>query len=174
MANKRGRSRSIDRFYFLGLQNHCGRWLQPQNLKTLAPWKKSCDQPKKPRHHFACKGPSSQSYGFFISRVQMWELDRKDGWVPKNWCSRIVALKKTLESPLVCKEIQPINPKGNQSWIFIGRTDAEAPILWPPDAKSWLIRKDSDAEIDWRQEEKGTTEDETVGWHHWLDRHEFE
>ena len=126
MANKRGRSRSIDRFYFLGLQNRCGRWLQPQNLKTLAPWKKSCDQPKKQRHHFACKGPSSQSYGFFISRVQMWELDRKDGWVPKNWCSRIVALKKTLESPLVCKEIQPINPKGNQSWIFTGRTDAEA------------------------------------------------
>ena len=119
MANKRGKSRSIDRFYFLGLQNHCGLWLQPQNLKTLAPWKKICDQPKKQRHHFACKGPSSQSYGFFISRVQMC-------WALKNWCFRIVALKKTLESLLVCKEIQPINPKGNQSWIFTGRTDAEA------------------------------------------------
>ena len=154
MANKRGKSRSIDRFYFLGLQNHCGLWLQPQNLKTLAPWKKICDQPKKQRHHFACKGPSSQSYGFFISRVQMC-------WALKNWCFWIVALKKTLESLLVCKEIQPINPKGNQSWIFFGRTDveAEAPILWSPDMKNWLLRKDLYAGKDSRQKEKGTTED---------------
>ena len=96
----------------------------------------------------------------------------KESWVPKNWCFWTVVLEKTLESPLDCKEIQPVNPKGNQSWIFIGRTDAEALILWPPDVKSWLIRKDPDAGKDWRQEEKGTTEDEMVGWHHWLNGHE--
>ena len=106
----------------------------------------------------------------------MWELDHKEGWAPKNWCFWTVVLEKTLESPLDCKEIQPVNPKGNQSWIFIGRTDAEAeaPILWPPDVKSWLIWKDPDDEKDWRQEEKGTTEDEIVGWHHQLNGHEFE
>ena len=100
----------------------------------------------------------------------MWELDYKESWAPKNWCFWTVVLEKTLESPLDCKEIQPVNPKGNQSWIFIGRTDVEAetPILWPPDAKSWLIWKD-DAGRDWRQEEKETKEDEMVGWHHWLD-----
>ena len=104
----------------------------------------------------------------------MLELDYKESWVTKNWCFWTVVLEKTLESPLDCKEIQPVNCKGNQSWIFIGRTDAEdeAPILWPPDAKNWLIWKDPDARKDWRQ--KGTTEDETVGWHHWLDGHEFE
>ena len=106
----------------------------------------------------------------------MWELDHKESWVPKNWCFWTVGLKKTLESPLDCKEIQLVHPKGNQSWIFIGRTDAkgEAPILWPADAKSRLIRKDPDAGKDWRQEEKGMTEDEIVGWHHWLNGHEFE
>ena len=106
----------------------------------------------------------------------MWELDYKESWVPKNWWFWTVVLEKTLESPLNCKEIQPVNPKGNQSWIFIGRTDAEgeAPILWPPDAKSWLIRKDPDAGKDGRQEEKGTKEDEMVGWLHWLNGHEFE
>ena len=104
----------------------------------------------------------------------MWELDHK-GWAPKNWCFWTVVLEKTLESPLDCKEIQPALPKGNQSWIFIGRTDAEAkaPILWPPDAKSQLIRKDPGAGKDWRQE-KGTTEDEMVGQHYWLNGHEFE
>ena len=98
----------------------------------------------------------------------MWELDHKEGWAPKNWCFQTVVLEKTLESPLDCKEIQPIYPKGNQSWIFIGRTDAEveAPTLWPPDVKNWLIWKDPDAGKDGRQEEKGTTEDEMVGWHH--------
>ena len=106
----------------------------------------------------------------------MWELDHKEGWMLKNWCFWAVVLEKTLESPLDCKEIQPINTEGNQSWIFIRRTDAEAEalILWPPDAKSWLIRKDPDAGKDWRQEEKGMTEDEMVGWHHWLNGHEFE
>ena len=105
----------------------------------------------------------------------MWELDYKESWVPKNWCFWITVLKKTLESPLDCKEIKPLNYKGNQSWIFIGRTDvgAETPIFWPPDANSWLIRKDPDAGKDWRQAEKGTTEDETVEWHHWLNGHVF-
>ena len=106
----------------------------------------------------------------------MWELDYKESLAKKNWCFWTVVLEKTLGSPLDCKEIQPVYPKGNQSWIFIGRTDAEAeaPILWPPDSKSWLIWKDLDAGKDWGQEEKGTTEDEMVGWHHWLDGHEFE
>ena len=106
----------------------------------------------------------------------MWELDHKEGWVLKNWCFWTVVLEKTLESPLDCKEIKPVNPKGNKSWIFIGRTDAEAeaPILRPPDAKSRLIRKDPDAWKDSMQEEKGMTQDEMVGWHHWLDGHEFE
>ena len=120
------------------------------------------------------KGLSSQSYGFSSSHVWMWELDHKESWVPKNWCFWTVVLEKTLESPLGCKEIKPVNPKGNQCWIFIGRTDVEAPILWPPDAKNWLTGKDPDAGKDWRQEEKGTTKDEMVGWHHWLSGHEFE
>ena len=106
----------------------------------------------------------------------MWELDYKESWAPKNWCFWTVVLWKTLENFLECKEIKPVNPKGNQSWIFMGRTDAEAetPILWPPDAKNWLIGKDPNAGKGWRQEEKGTTEDEMVGWHHWLDEYEFE
>ena len=106
----------------------------------------------------------------------MWELDHKESWVLKNWCLLTVVLEKTLESPLDCKESQPVSPKGNQPWIFTGRTDAEteAPKLWPPDAKNWFIGKDPDARKDWRQEEKGTTEDGMVGWHHWLDGHEFE
>ena len=104
------------------------------------------------------------------------ELDHKESWALKNWCFWTVVLEKTLESPLDCKEIQPVHPKGNQSWIFIGRTDAEAeaPILWPPDAKNWLMGKDPDAGKDWRQEEKGTIEDEMVGWHHRLSGPEFE
>ena len=112
---------------------------------------------------------------FSSSHVWMWELDYKESWAPKNWCFWTVALEKTLESPLDCKEIQPVHPKGNQSWVFIGRTDVEAetPIVWPTDVKSWLIGKDPDSGKDWRQE-KGTTEDEMVGWHHWLDGYEFE
>ena len=106
----------------------------------------------------------------------MWELDYKESWSLKNWCFWTVGLEKALESPLDCKEINPVHPNGNQSWIFIGRTDAEAEtaILWPPDVKNWLIWKDPDAGKDWRQEEKAMTEDEMVGWHHWLDGHEFE
>ena len=106
----------------------------------------------------------------------MWELDYKESWAPKNWCFWTVVLEKTLESPLDCKELQQVHPKGNQSWIFTGRTDAEAeaPILWPPDAKSQLIEEDPDAGKDWGQEEKGTTEDKMVGWHHRLNGHECE
>ena len=103
----------------------------------------------------------------------MWELDYKESWVPKNWCFWVVVLEKTLESPLDCKEIQAVHPKIDQSWVFIGRIDGEAPILWPPDVKSWLIWKDPDAGKDWGQEEKGTTEDEMVRWHHRLSGHGF-
>ena len=121
------------------------------------------------------KGPSSQGYAFSSGHVWMWELDYKESWAPKNWCFWTVVLEKTLESPLDCKENKPAHPKGNQSCVFLGRTDAEAeaPVLWPPDSKSWLIGKDPDAGKDWRQEEKGTTEDEMVGWHHWLNGHKF-
>ena len=150
MANRWGNSGNSDRLYFLGLQNHCRWWLQLWNLKTLAPWKKSYDQPrqhiKKQRHYFANKDPPSQSYGFSSSHVWMWELDYKESWAPKNWCFRIVVLEKTLESLFDCKDIQAVHPKGNQSWIFIERTEAEAetPIFCSPDAKNWLIWKDPD------------------------------
>ena len=121
------------------------------------------------------KGPFRQSYGFSSSHVQMWELEYKEKWEPKNWCFWTVVLEKTLESPLDCKEIQPVHPKGKQSWVFIGRTDVEAetPILWPADAKSWLIWKDPDAVKDRRQEEERTAEDDMVGWHHQFNGHEF-
>ena len=130
---------------------------------------------QKQRHYFANKGPSSQGYGFSSGHVWMWELDCEEGWAPKNWCFWTVVLEKTLESPLDCKDIQPVHPKGDQSWVFIGRTDADSEILilWPPDAKSWLIWKDPHAGKDWGQEEKGTTEDEMVGWHHWHNGHGF-
>ena len=138
----------------------------------LTPWQHI----KKQRHYFDNKGPSSQGYAFSGSHVWMWELGHKESWAPKNWCFCMVVLEKTLQNPLDSKEIQPVHPKGNQSWIFIGRTDAkaEALILRPPDAKSWLIWKDPDAGKDWTQEEKGKTEDEIVEWHHWLSGHEFE
>ena len=112
---------------------------------------------------------------FPLVTLWMWELDYKESWALKNWCSWTVVLEKTLESPFHFKEMQPVHPRGNQSWIFIGRTDAESetPILWPPDAKNWLIGKDPDAGKDWRSEEKGTKEDDMVGWHHGLDGHEF-
>ena len=128
---------------------------------------------KKKRHHFANKGPSSQSYDFSNSHLWMWGLGHKESWVQMNWCFWTVLLEKTLESPLDSKEVKSVNLKGNQPWIFIGRTnaDAETPILWPPDAKNWLIWKDPDSGNDWRQEEKGMTEDEMVGWHHLLSGH---
>ena len=146
----------------------------------LAPWKKSYDQLrqhiKKQRHYFNNKGLYSQSYGFSSGHIWMWELDHKESWELKNWCFWTVVLEKTLESSLDCKEIQPVNLKGNQSWIVSGRTDTEAetPILQPPDVKNWLLRKNPDAGKDWRKEEKRMTDDEMVGWHHWLDVREFE
>ena len=146
----------------------------------FAPWKKSCDKPrqciKEQRHHLANKGPHSQSHGFSSSHVQMWESDHKEGWAPKNGYFWTVVLQKTLESPLDRKAIKSANPKGDQPWIFNGRTDAEAvaPVLWPPDLKIRLIGKDPDAGKDWRQEEKVVTEEKMVGWHHWHNGHEFE
>ena len=145
----------------------------------LSPWKESYDQPrqhiKKQRHYFANKGPSSQGYGFSSGHVWMWELGYKESWAPKNWCFWTVVLERTLESPLDCKEIQPVHPKGEQSWVFIERTDVEAetPILWPSVVKNWFIGKDPDAWKDWRLERKWSTEDEMVGWHHWLNGHGF-
>ena len=146
----------------------------------LTPWEKGYDQPrqhiKKQRHYFVNKGPSHQGYGFSSGHVWMWEFDGEESWVQKNWCFWTVVLEKTLESPLDCKEIHLVNPKGNQSWIFIGRTgnEAETPILWPADAKNWLIGKDPDAGEDCKWEERGMTEDEVAGWHQWCDGHEFE
>ena len=142
----------------------------------LAPWK-SYDQSrqhiKKQRHYFTNKSPPMV---FPVVMYGCENLDHKESGALKNWCFWTVVLEETLDSPLDCKEIKPVNPKGNQSWIFIGRTDTEteAPILWPPVAKNWLIWKDPDAGKDWRQEEKGTIEDEMVRWHHWLNEHEFE
>ena len=130
----------------------------------------------KSRHYFANKGPSSQGYGFSSGHdgCKSWPGKKAECW--KNWCFWTVVLEKTLESSLDYKEIQPVHPEGDQSWLFVGRSDAEAetPILWPPHAKCWIVRKDPDAGRDWGQEEKGMTEDEMAGWHHQLDGHEFE
>ena len=142
----------------------------------VTPWKKSYDQPrqhiKKQRHCFANKGLSIQRYGFSSSHVWMWELDHKESWALRNWCFWTVVLEKTLESPLDCKEIRPVNPKRSQSW----KSWKDWCLNWNSntDAKNWFIGKDPDAGKDWRQEEKGTAEDEMVGWHHWLNGHEFE
>ena len=179
MANRWENSRNSVRFYFGGLQNHCRWWLQPRNKRHLLLGRKvmtNLDSILKSRHYFANKGPSSQGYGFSSGHVWIWELDCEGSWAPKNWCFWTVVLEKTLESPLDCKEVQPVHFKGDQCWVFIGRTDVEAetPILWPPHAKSWLTGKDPDAGRDWGQEEKGTTEDEMAGWHHQLDGYEFE
>ena len=128
------------------------------------------------RDYFANKGSSSQSSGFSCSHVWLWDLDYKENWALKNWCFWTVVSEATLESSLDSKGIKPVSPKGNQIWIFIGRTDAEAetPTLWPSNMKCWLIGEDLDAGEDWMQEENGMTEDQTVGWHHWLYGNEFE
>ena len=130
---------------------------------------------KNQRHYFVNKGPSSQGCSFSSSHVWIWELDNKESWVQMNWCFWTVVLEKTLESSSDCKKIQPVHPKGDQSWVFIGRTDVEAetPVLWPPDVKSWLIWKDPVGEKDWGQKEKATTEDKMVGCHHRLNGHDF-
>ena len=143
----------------------------------LAPWKKNSVKPrqhiKKHRHHFANKGLYSQSCGFSSRHVWMWKLDHKEGWALRNWCFQTVVLEKTLENPLDCKEIKPVNPKRNESWIFIGKIDAEAeaPTLWPPDTKYQFIGKDVGKY--WSQKEKRVTEDEMVGWHHWFNGNEL-
>ena len=180
MGNRWGNSGNSNRLYWflapkLTLDGDCSHEIK----KTLTPWKKSYDQPrqhiKKQRYYFTNKGLSSQSYGFPVVTYgcEIWTIKEA---VPKNWCFCTVLLEKTLESPLDCKEIQPVPLKGSHSWIFIGGTDAEAetPILWPHEVKKWLIWKDPDAGKDWRQEEKGMTEDEMVGWHHRLNGHDFE
>ena len=149
----------------------------------LAPWKKSYNKPKqhiKKQTLLANKCPDSQNYGFSSSHVHVWELVHKEGWVPKNWCFQIMMLEKTLETPLDSKQIKSVNPKRSQLWILVSRivaeaeAEAEASILWPPDVKSWLTRKVSNAGTDWKLKEEGAAEDEMVGWHHWLNGHELE
>ena len=143
----------------------------------IASWQESYDNPrqcvKKAKTSLCHQNLYSQGYGLSSSLVQMWELDYKEGWVPKKWCFRTAGLEMTLESPLENKEIKPVNPQGSQPWILFGRTDAEAPVLWPPDENSQLIGKDPDAGKDWRQKEKRATEDEMVRWHHWFSGHEL-
>ena len=149
-------------------------------LKDACSLEENYDQTRQPikkqRHYYANKGLSSQGYGFSSSHVWMWELDYIGSWTLRDWCFWTVVLVKTLESPLDSKEIQPVHPQEDQSWVFIERTDAEAetPILRAPDVKSWLTETDADAGRDWRQEAKGLTEDEMDGWHHWLNGREFE
>ena len=168
---------TVSDFIFLGSQITADGDCSHETERHLLPGRKAMtnlDSILKSRD-ITNKNLSSQSYGFSSSHVWMWELDYKESWAPKNLCFRTVVLEKTLESPLDCKEINPVHPKGNQSWMFIGRTDAEAetPVLWLPDVKNWLMWKDPDAGKDWRWE-KGMTEDEMVGWHHRLDGHEFD
>ena len=178
MANRWGNNGNSDRLYFLGSKITADGDCSHEIKKCLLLGRKAMtnlDSLLKSRY-ITLPTLSSQSFGFSISHVWMWELDYKESWAPKNWCFWIVVLEKTLESPLDSKKIRPVHPKGNHSWIFIGRTDAEAetPILWPPDVKNWFIGKDPDARKDWRREEKWMTEDEMVEWYHWLNGHEFE
>ena len=179
MANRWGNNGNSDRLYFLGLKITADVDFSHEIKRHLLLGRKAMTNLYsilKVEMLLWQQSLSSQSYGFSSSHVWIWELDYKESWVLKNWCFWTVVLQKTLESPLDCKEIQPVHPKRNQSWIFFGRTDAEGetPILWPPDVKNWLIWKNPDAGRDWGQEEKGTTEDEMAGWHHWLDGRESE
>ena len=179
MANRWGNNGNSGWLYFFWAPKSLQMVIAAMKLKDACSLEESYDQPrqhiKKQRHYFANKDLSSQGYGFSSSHVWMWELDHKESWALKNLCFWTVVLEKTLESPFDSKEIQPVHPKRDQFWVFIGRTDAdiEAPILWPPDAENWLIWKDPDAGEDWGQEEKGTTEDEMVGWHHRHSGHGF-
>ena len=178
MANRWGNIETVRDFIFLGSKitadGDCSHEIKRHLFLGSKVMTNLSSNSKKQRHYIADKGPSSQSYVFSSGHVWMWELDYKESWALKNGCFWTVVFEKTLESPLDCKEIQPVNLKGNQSWIFIGSPDAETSLLWPPDVKNWLIGKDPDAGKDWRWEEKGTTEDEMVGWHHQLDGHKFE
>ena len=180
MGNRWGKNEDSDRLYFLGLQNQCQQSPQPRNWKTLAPLNKSYDKPrqhiKKQRHHFANKCSYRQSYGFSISHVWMCESDHKENWAPKNWCYWTVQLEKTLESPWTGRKsnqsvLKEISPEYSSEGLML-----KLKLLYfgHLDAKNWLIWKDPDAGNDWRREEKGTTEDEMIGCHHWLNGHEFE
>ena len=177
MANRSRKSGNGGRFYFLGLQSHmqthdCSHTTK-RCLLLGRKARANLDSTLKKRYYFADKSPYSQSYGFSSNHVQMRELDHKEGWGLKNWCFHTVVLEKILESPLDRKKTETVNPKGNQFWIFIRRTyaQAKAPILWLPDVKNWLIEKDPDAGKDWEQEEKRVTEDDIVGCHHQLNEH---
>ena len=177
MANRWGDNGNSERLYFLGLQNHCRWWLAAMK-KTLLGRKAmtNLDSVLKSRDiTLPTKVRLVRAMVFPVVMYGLWELDHKGGWVPKNWCFWTVVLEKTLESPLDCKEIPSVHSE-DQSWVFFGRNDAkaEALVLWPPHAKSWLIGKDSNAGRYWGQEEKGPIEDEMAGWHHWLDVHESE
>ena len=179
MADRWGNSGNTGWLYFLGSEITADGDCSHETKRCLLLGRKvmtNLDSIFKSRDYFANKSPSSQGYGFSSDHVWMWELDCEESWALKNWCFWTVVLEKTPESPLDCKEIQPVHSEGDQPWVFFGRNDAKAetPILWPPHAKSWLIGKDSDAGRDWRQEEKGTTEDEMAGWHHSLDGRESE
>ena len=186
MTNRWGQSRNSYRFPFIGdwmiedgdcSTNDWGWWLQPQIKRHLLLGGKAMpnlDSVLKSTEITLLTNVHILKLWFYSSHGQTWELDHKEVWALKNWCYLTVVLDKPLGIPLDSNEIKPVNPKRNQPWINTGRTDAEAPILWPPDVKSWLIGKASDAGKDWRQEEKGTTEDEMVGWHHRLSGHEGE
>ena len=184
MANRREKVETVTDFIFLGskvtVDGDCSHETKRFHSLEEKLWQTcavclvtKCI--KKQIYHFADKGSNSQSYGFTSSHPRMWELNHKEGWVPNNWCFQIVVLEKTLKSPLDSK-VKPVNPKGNEPCIFIERTEAEAeaPLLWPPDAKSWLTGKGPDAGKDWGQEEKWVTEDEMVGWYYQLNLHELE
>ena len=165
-----GNNGNSDRLYFGGLQNHLDGNCCHEIKRCLLLGRKAMTNLNsllkgRERYYFAKKGPFSESYIFSSSHIRMWQLDHKESWILKNQCFWTLVLEKTLESDLDCKEIQPVRPKGNQSWIFIGRADAEAeaPILWPPDVNNWLTGKDPDAGKDWGQEKKGTT-----GWDGWM------
>ena len=179
MADRWGKNGNNDKLHFRGLQNHCKLWLQPWNKRWFLLGRKvmtNLDSILKSRDITLLMKVQLVKAMVFPVVMYGCEFDYKEGWAPKNWCFWTTVLEKTLESPLDTKEIQPVHPKGNQSWIFIRRIDAEAetPILWPPDAESWLIWNDPDVGKDWGQEEKGMTEDEMVGRYHQLDGHEFE
>ena len=174
-----GKTETVVDFIFLGSKITAGSAYSHEIKRCLLLGRKTMgnlDRVLKSRDiTFPNKGPYSETYGF-SSQVRMWELDHKEGWVPKNWCFPTMVLEKTLESPLNSKEIKPVNPKGNQPWIFIGRTDAEAnaPGVWQSDARNQIIGKDPDTGKDWRQEEKRVAKNEMVGWHHQLNGDEFE
>ena len=170
MANRRGKLETLTDFIFLGSKITEDSDYSHENKTYLLTGRKVMTNLdcilKMQRYYFASKCLYGQSYGFSSSHVRMWEINHKEGWVPKNWCFQIVVLEKILESPLDCKDIKQVNPTGNQSWRFIGRTDAEAeaPVLWPPDSKSWLVGIEPDAGKDWRQEEKRACDRGLDGW----------